>query len=172
MTGVALNVSEAAVHIVRKLAVTLTDGVTVGITVITTLLLVSVGTDAQAELEVTTLHTVSLFARVEVAYVAIVLACKIPFLNHWYVGLVPPLVTVEVKVTDVLAQMLVCDAVTVSYGAVTWLTVICTCALATLAGDAHAALDVSTHQTESLFANVRLPYTGELVPTLTLFFFH
>ena len=82
MVGVARNVSEVPVHIVEKLGVTMTDGMTVGTTVITILLLVAVGDDAHGELEVMTHHTVSLLARAEVVNVALVLDCTTLFLYH------------------------------------------------------------------------------------------
>ena len=59
-----------------------TAGTTVGMIVMKTLLLVTVGTEAQVEFDVITHQTESLFAKVELLYVLVVLLCNTPSLYH------------------------------------------------------------------------------------------
>ena len=83
--------------------------VTVGIafTVMTELLLVAIVVDTQLALEVKTTLIVSFVNNDEVVNTVEFVPTLTPFFNHWYAGVVPPLVAVAVKVTLVPAQMVV-----------------------------------------------------------------
>ena len=73
-----------------------------GFTSIVTVLLVAGFPVAQGvALEVITTETTSLSFNAEVVNVLLLAPAFVPFTFHWYVGLVPPLVGVAVKVTDV-----------------------------------------------------------------------
>jgi hypothetical protein len=135
-------------------------------------LLVAVGTEAQIEFDVITHHTESLFDNAEVVNEAVDAACKFPFTYHWYAGPAPPFTAVATKVTEPLAHITGSVGLILTDGALMLLTVIMILALATTAGVAQTALEVSTHHMVSLLASVLLEYTDELVPTFAPFFFH
>ena len=70
-----------------------------------------------------------------------------PFLVHWYVGVVPPLVGVAVKVTDAPAQTAPAGLGAIVTDGVTLLvTVMVMFVELTLEGDGHAALELSVHE--------------------------
>ncbi len=112
----AVKVTESPAHIDVGTAVIVIAGTTIGVIVIWICVLVAVAVDTQEALDVMTTHTESLFANDDGVKVFRLPACRIPFLYHWYVGLLPPFVGVAVKVTDVPAQTVVCAVVTDTAG--------------------------------------------------------
>ena len=80
--GVAVNVTLVPEQIVVALAAMLTDGVTVGFTVMVIALDVAVGCVTQVSDEVITTVTTSLFAKVEFWYVALFIPTFAPFSFH------------------------------------------------------------------------------------------
>src|ERR671912_310619 len=90
-------------------ATMLTDGSTL-VDVISISLLVAVGVDTQARSLVMITVTTSPSFKSSVVNLSESVPASTPFTCHWYDGLVPPLVGVAVKVTDVPSQMLVVEA--------------------------------------------------------------
>ncbi len=108
LAGVAVNVTDvfAQIDAAPLELVMLTDGVTVGVTVSVIVLLLAVVVVRQDVLLVMVHVIASLLTRDEVEYVLLVAPdMAVPFFFHWYVGVVPPLVGVAVKVTDVPEQL-------------------------------------------------------------------
>src|SRR5450756_2753176 len=130
----------------------LTDGVTLP-TVTVTSLLVAVAGDAQGSLLVITTFTLSPLAKVDEVNTLLFVPAFTPFTIHWYVGVVPPLVGVAVKVTepsehiDTVVGVIDTDGVTLP-------TVTVTSLLVAVAGDAHGSLLVITTFTLSPLAKV------------------
>ena len=104
LVGVAVKVTEPPEHIDTVVGVIDTDGVTLP-TVTVTSLLVAVAGDAHGSLLVITTFTLSPLAKVDEVNTLLFVPAFTPFTIHWYVGVVPPLVGVAVKVTDVPAQI-------------------------------------------------------------------
>jgi hypothetical protein len=95
------------------------------VVVITTGELVAVGVVRQLALLVITTVTWSLLFRVDdVNVLPVAPVTGVPFTDHWYVGVVPPLDGVAVNVIDVPAQMTVWLAATVTDGVIPVVTVI------------------------------------------------
>lgn len=95
-----------------------------------------------------------------------------PFFFHTYDGVPPPLVTLELKVTEVPPQMLLADEVILTVGVTDVLIVMVRALDVTLVVEAHSALLVISQVITSLFAKAVVVKVGELVPTLLPFFFH
>ena len=134
--------------------------------------LVAVEGDAQGAFDVSTTVTLSELLNVDELKVGLLVPTFAPFTFHWYVGVVPPLVGVAVKVTGVPGHIVVADADTVTEGTGAGVTVIGIAALAAVNGDAHAAFEVITTVTLSLLFNVPEENTALFVPTFTPFTFH
>ena len=94
----------------------LTDGVTSGVIVMVTLLLVAVVGEAHATLLVSTQLTTSLLTRVVDVYVTKPVPALLPFNFHWYVGEFPPLPGVAVKVTLAPEHTVVCGVLILRVG--------------------------------------------------------
>ena len=82
MVGVAVKVTELLAHIVVVGVLMLTDGVTVGFTVIVIEFEVAVVGDAQVAFEVITQVTTEPVANVVVVYVALFVPTLVPFTFH------------------------------------------------------------------------------------------
>jgi hypothetical protein len=149
-----------------------TEGVTLGATVIVTVLPEADAGEAQAAFEVITTVTWSLLARVELLYEAELVPTLPPFSFHWYEGEAPPFVGVAVNVTSVPAHTEDAEAPTTTAGVTALLIVIVTAFEVAVATDAQAAFEVSTQVTTSLLAKVVDAYVVLLVPTLLPFTFH
>jgi ABC-type transport system involved in cytochrome bd biosynthesis fused ATPase/permease subunit len=80
----------------------------------------------------------------------------VPFLVHWYPGVVPPFVGVAVNVTLVPEQMVVAVALAVTLGVSVEFTVIVVPALVAVVGEAQGALLVNTTAITSAFTKVVL----------------
>lgn len=107
MVGTVVNVSELPAHTVVFGVLIVTDGVTTGLIVIVIELDVAGLPVTPLRLEVITQVTIVPVGiddagRVSVAEVAPGIGVLFP--SHWYVGAVPPLVGVAVKVSVLLAQ--------------------------------------------------------------------
>ena len=87
--------------------VIVTEGVTIGLTVVVMELLVAVGVAKQVSSEVITTETVCPFVSEVVVKVfeAVLLPTLLPLTRHWYKGEVPPLIGVAVNVTELPAQI-------------------------------------------------------------------
>src|ERR1019366_5380439 len=120
---------------------------------ITTLLLVAVAGETQFALLVITHQTESLLASVVVVYEPVLPDCSTPSLYHWYVGELPPLFGDAVNVTEVPAQTVVSVVLMVTDGTTVVTMVITTLLLVAVDVERQFALDVNTHQTESLPAS-------------------
>lgn len=116
MVGTAVNVALALAHIEVDGVLMLTDGVTLGLTVILILLDVAVVGDAQARLLVITQVTAALLAIVVEVKVALLVPALTPLTLHWYEGDEPPLVGVAVNVTDEPLHIVVADAAMLNAG--------------------------------------------------------
>jgi hypothetical protein len=127
-------------------------GAVVGVTVIVTALDVAVVVVAQATFDVNTQVTTSLFDNVVDPNVAELVPTFPPFTFHWYTGVVPPLVGVAVNNTEVLAQTLLLLATIETEGVTTAFTIVTSLFDVVLFGTAQDELEVTTHQTVSLFA--------------------
>jgi hypothetical protein len=77
-----------------------------------------------------------------------------PFFFHWRTGVLPPLVTLALKVTAVPVHTVVADAFTVTEGVTVGITVMPIFGEVTVAGLAHVPFDVITTSTVSLSARV------------------
>ena len=100
MVGVAVNVTEPPVQIEVVLEAIDTEGTT-AVVVIVIALLVAVTGFAQGSLLLIVTVTISpLFKVVVVKVEDVCPATFTPLIFHWYVGVVPPLVGVAVKVTE------------------------------------------------------------------------
>ena len=82
MVGVAVKVTLVPVHILVLLALILTEGVTLGVTVTVTELLEAVAGEAQLAFEVNTQLTASLLTRAELLYEAEFVPTLFPFNFH------------------------------------------------------------------------------------------
>lgn len=91
-------------------------GTTVGFTLIVILLLVAVGTVAQAALDVSTTLTTSPLFSAASEYVLLFVPTLIPFFFHWYIGAVPVLTADAVNVAWVDAQIVVDVVATLTEG--------------------------------------------------------
>ena len=80
--------------------------------------------------------------------------------------------TTEVKFTVVPAQIVVGAPVITMVGVIEGVTVIVTVLEATVAGEAHASLEVSSQLTTSPLTNVLLEYVAVVTPTGTPFTSH
>ena len=171
-TGVAVKVTGVPPQIeVPGLAAILTEGVTVGLTVIVSALEVAVVGLAQAALLVSVQVMTSMFASPLSAYVGPV-PTAVPFLRHWYAGDAPPFRAVAVKVTGVLLQIVVPGfAAMLTEGVTVGVTDIVSVFEVTVAGVAQAALLVSSQVMTSLWARPLSEYIGP-VPTAVPFFRH
>lgn len=116
LVGTAVNVALALAHIEVDGVLMLTDGVTLGLTVILILLDVAVVGDAQARLLVITQVTAALLAIVVEVKVALLVPALTPLTLHWYEGDEPPLVGVAVNVTDEPLHIVVADAAMLNAG--------------------------------------------------------
>lgn len=158
LVGVAVNVTDVPLQIeLPGLAAILTEGVTLVVTVIVILELVAVAGDAHAALLVITQLTISPFTSAAFVYVVLFAPTLLPFNFHWKAGVVPPLVGVAVKVTDVPVQIVLPGlAPMLMPGVIVGVTVIVTAPLVAVVGDAHDALLVITQVTTSPFARAAL----------------
>ena len=121
-----------------------------GFTVMVTMLEVAGFPVAQVALDVRTQVTASLFTGTYVNE-ALFVPALIPFTFHWYAGVVPPLVGVAVKVTEIpehtgFAEAPI-DTLTGRFGFTVMVTVLDVAGLPV----AQVALEVSMHVTASLF---------------------
>jgi hypothetical protein len=82
LLGVAVNVTDVPVQMVVCVAETDTPGVTIGLTVTLTLLLVTIGVVGHGALDVRTHHTESILVKVLVPYVAELIPTLAPFFTH------------------------------------------------------------------------------------------
>ena len=82
LVGVAVKVTLVPVHVLVLLALILTEGVTLGVTVTVTELLEAVVGEVQLAFEVNTQLTASLFANVELLYEAEFVPTLLPFSFH------------------------------------------------------------------------------------------
>jgi hypothetical protein len=80
-------------------------GVTVGVTLMVTVLLVAVAAVVHAALLVNTQLTTSPLLRLLVIKTALFAPALLPFTCHWYTGAVPAFAGVAVKVIDVPEQI-------------------------------------------------------------------
>ena len=153
MVGVAAKVMLPPAQIEVAVDVIDTVGVTVVIVIVTGAL-VAVGVVMQLALLVITTVTTSLFLSVDDVNVAFVApATGLPLIIHWYVGVVPPSVAVDEKVTVVPLHTGFWSAAIVIVG-VTVDVVIFMGLLVAVAGLAQASLLVITTVTASLLASV------------------
>jgi hypothetical protein len=147
-----------------------TEGVTELVVMLTTLL-VAVAVVVQLALEVIITLTWSPFARLVVVNVGELGPAFVPFTCHWYVGVLPPLVCVAVKVTLFPEQIDVDDALIETDG-VTELVVMVIRLLVAIAVVVQLALEVMITLTWSLFARVVVVNVGELGPAFVPFTCH
>ena len=96
----------------------------------------------------------------------------LPFTFHWNEGDPPALPAVAVNVTGVPEHTVVAVVEILKVGEVFGLTVMVTAFDVAVEVVAHAAFEVSTQVTISLFASDVLLYVLELAPTLLPFTFH
>ncbi len=124
--GVAVNVAPEPAQIDVVDAVILTDGVTLGVTVITILLLFAVVGDAHAAFDVIVKDTVAPFVNVVVLNTDEFVPAAAPFTFHAYVGVVPPFVGVAVNVAPEPAQIVPAEDVMLTDGVTLGVTLIVT----------------------------------------------
>lgn len=103
---------------------------------------------AQLALLVSTQVTRSLFASMLLLKVAAFTAVFVPFIFHWYAGVMPPLTGVAVKVILVPWQIEVADAEMLTAGVIEGVTLSVILVEVAVAGVAHGALLVNTTLTE------------------------
>jgi hypothetical protein len=173
LVGVAVKVTFVPTQIEVWLAETDTDGVTL-VTVIVIGVLVAVVVVVQAALLVIVTVTWSLFARVVVVNVdAVCPATGIPFIFHWYEGVVPPFTGVAVNITEVPVHIAPeGDAAMVTPGVTLALTVIFIGVLLAVGEVVQFAFEVITTVTISLFASVAEVKVGLFVPAFEPFILH
>jgi hypothetical protein len=121
--GVAVKVTEVAGQMVVAEALTATEGVGAGVTVMFMGLLVADIGEAQTALDVTVTVTASLLFKVAEEKLELLPPTILPFTFHWYTAAVPPFMAVALKVTGVPGQMVVADGDTVTEGMTASLTV-------------------------------------------------
>jgi hypothetical protein len=143
-----------------------------GLTTIEISLLVADAGLTQVAFEVNTTVTLSPFTRDVELNVEEFEPILEPFSFHWYEGVVPPLVGVAVKVTDVPGQIVVDDAAIETDGTRTGFTTIDIPVLVAVVGFTQTALDVRITVTMSALFKVVELNVGLLVPTLEPFTCH
>ena len=154
LVGVAVKFTVVPAQIgLAGLAVTVTEGTTVGVMATTIVLEVSVVGEAQGSFDVRITLMVSLLLKVEELKLGELLPAFTPFTCHWYAGVVPPLVGVAVKLMAVPAQAVVALATTVTEGATAAVIAIVIVLEVAVAGEAHASLEVKITCTVSPLLN-------------------
>lgn len=141
------------------------------VTVIVTVFEVTVDEVTQAAFEANTQLTTSLFDKVVVVYVVLFVPTFPPLTFHWYTGVLPPLVGVAVKVTDVPVQIFVLLATILIEAVTEEVTVIVIGLELTVNGLAQAAEDVKSKVIISLFAKVVVVYEEVVAPLIGVPFF-
>lgn len=127
----------------------------------------------QVASDVNTTAIVFPFANPALLNVELFVPIGVPFNNHWYAGVVPPLVGVAVKVTLVPEQMVALgDALTVTLGVTFGDTVIVTVFEVAGLPETQGKLELITHVTTSLLFKEEEVNVVLLVPTLLPFTFH
>lgn len=149
-----------------------TDGTTIGLMPIVILLLLAVVVVAHTALLVSTQLMMSPFTSVLSVYVVAPVPTGLPFLRHWYAGLLPPLVGTAVNTTVELLHTGLLGVVINNEGVTDWVTFIVMALLATVAVVIHAALLVIWQVTTSPFSKLDTVYVGLLVPTVVVPRFH
>ncbi len=150
----------------------LTDGVTTGSTVITSVLLVADAGDAQVRLLVMiTLTWLPVKSVFEVKVFALVPAFD-PFTSHWYTGVVPPLTGVAVNVTEVPEHTVVAPVLIVTEGVNTGTTVSAIVLLVAVGVSRHVSLLVMTTFTCSVPFRVFVVNVLLLLPAFMPSTFH
>lgn len=95
----------------------------------------AVGAEVQTSLEVISTVTLLPSVRVEVVKVGLLVPTLFPFTFHWYIGVVPPLVGVAVKVIEFPGQISVSVAETVTDGVTIGRTIMEIALLSAVEGD-------------------------------------
>ena len=126
---------------------------------------------AQVAFEVSSQVIISLFTGIYV-YAALFEPASDPLTFHWYIGAVPPLKAVAVKVTEVPAQMVVAVAEMLTLTGRMGLTVMVTVLEVAGLPEVQVSLEVSTTVTASVLARVFVVNVGLLDPTSDPFTFH
>ena len=125
-------------------AATITDCVTVDVTLIVIVFDVAVVGLAHAALDVMTTRTWSPFMSAPSVYVALLVPTLSPFFFHWYDGVEPPFVGVAVKLTEVPEQIGFSLATILTDGLTVEVTLMVMVLDVAVVGFAHAALEVIT----------------------------
>jgi hypothetical protein len=170
LVGVAVNVTLPPEQIDVDEALIETEGVTEVVVIVTTLL-VAVAVAAQLAFDVMITLTWSPFARLVVVNVVELVPALAPFICHWYVGVLPPLVGVAANVTLLPEQIDVDDALIKTEG-VTELVVIVTTLLVAVGVVVQLAFEVMSTLTWSPFASVLDVNVAAFVPAFTPFICH
>lgn len=170
----AVKVTLVPGHIVPAgLAVTITDGLEIGTTIILIALDVALAGLTQAALDAMITVTTSPFCNVDVVNVEELVPAFTPLICHWYPGLLPPFVAVAVNVTDVPAQIGPDGTAVIFTEAVTgWFTVMVILFDVAVDGLVQGALEVMITVITSPFCRLLLVYVVLLVPTLLPFSCH
>ena len=122
------------------------EGGNSGFTIIVTLLLVAVAGVAQTASELRIQEIISPLFSVLSVKLLLFVPTLAPFFFHWYMGVAPPLVITEEKLTGVPAQIVLPDAATEMEGINSGLTIIVMLLLVAVAGTAQVANGVSTQE--------------------------
>jgi hypothetical protein len=171
-TGTAAKTTTVPAQTVVDDAVMVTDGVTIGFTVILMVLDTTVLVVAQPAFDVNSHATWSaLFNTVEL-YVLLLVPTFMPFSFHWYAGVAPPFSEVAVNVTPVPAQITVADAAMITEG-VTWVVTVIVIALERAVPVVRQdSLEVNSQVTWSPLVRPGVEKALVLLPALLPFTFH
>ena len=161
-----MNVTEVPVHILLADAAILTEGVTCGVTFIVMRLLIALGVVKQVALLVSIQPITSPLLSVAEVKIALFVPMLLPLRVHSYVGALPPLVRVAVKVTDVPAQKLFAEATILTDGVTCAVTFIVMLLLVALGVVKQVALLVSIQLITSLLLSVAEVKIALFGPTL------
>ena len=132
-----------------------------GFTTMVTPVVVAVVGLAHAAFDVRTTLTTSLLVIVVLLNVALLVPTGLPFINHWYLGVVPPLTGVAVKLTELPGQILLVEAEIETEGTGAGKTVIVSLLLVAVGVVGQMAEDVITTITTSPLFKLELE---KLVP--------
>lgn len=171
-SAVAVKPAALPAQIVSAMAVMVTVGCAPLLTVMVTALDVTWLAEVQAALLVSLQVTTLPLSSVAVVKVLLLVPVAEPFTNHWYTGVVPPLVAVAVNVSEVPWQIVVAAVEMLTVGVTCGVIVTATLFDSAVAVVTQAALLVRRQLTTSLFARVAELKVALLVPAGLPFTYH
>ena len=170
--GLAVKVTFAPAHTVKEGVEMLTDGVTDGLTVMVMALETILFAEGQTAFEVKTQVTISPLLSVELLNELLFVPTFTPFNFHWKIGLAPPFVILAVKVVFVPEQMVFVPVLIEMVGSTVALTVMAMAFELAFGVEIQLAFEVKAHVIISPFKSVVEANVALFVPALIPLIFH